>query len=369
VNSAAAIQVVIPGVVGIWKAAQLARSPQRLSLRWVVACFALATMAFAVAPYAGTGVQEGVSGTGPIWLMWFGWTLLLAMLYCLICVFVFSAGQGPVARRRALWEAVPAAATVLLLAILAATVPRTASVAEYPQATLDLFRLVANAYPAYGAVICVVWMRRYARLARPWLALGLTVASAGLMIVGLGSALNVVSMAIRLSAPTATVMLDLPPSVILVGNLVFLSGVVAPGARVRWAAARIWWRHLLDYHRLRPLWTMMNRAFPEDTLGRVPAHPWRDALSLRSVNRRFYRRVIECRDGLVRASGRLTEDRSPASPAELAGWLRHALDGNPPDASQDKQTQTVHAVAIPADGGLEADVGELVALSRELRTA
>jgi len=147
-----------------------------------------------------------------------------------------------------------------------------------------------------------------------------------------------------------------------VANLLVLIGFVLPGARVRWVAGRVWWRHLRDYHRLRPLWTMLHEAFPEDALSRAPASAWRDTLSLRAVNRRFYRRVIECRDGLVRASGRLPAG-APTDPAAIADWLRAALRTTP---SED-DIVAAHPIAVPADGGLEADVRELVALSRELR--
>jgi hypothetical protein len=364
VSSNVVIQVAIAICVGLWKAAQLSRSPQRISLRWVVACFALSAVAFAVEPSAGAGVEGGVTGAGPIWLMWLGEALLLSMLYCLICVFVYSAGQGRSARTRAVRQAVPLVATLVIMAVLAATVSPALRPVAYPRATLDLFRLVANAYIVYGIVICIVWMRRYARLAQRWLAWGLTVASVGLAVIGLGSALIAVAMVIRLVRPDTQASLVLPPPVVLLGNLVFLAGIVAPGARVRWAAGRVWWRHLRDYHRLRPLWTMLHRAFPEDALSRVPASAWRDTLSLRTVNRRFYRRVIECRDGLVRASGRLTGDGDPADPAALAAWLRRALNDDPTGVDE---VLAAHPVAIPADGGLDADVRELVAVSRELR--
>ena len=358
------LYVAINVTVGLWKASQLARSPHRTSLRWVVACFCLSTLAFAVSPFAESGQWGSVSGSGPIWWMWFSNALMLSMLYCLICVFVFSARQGPAARAQAAREAVPLVVTLILLDVIASTVSTAVAPADYPQSTLDVFRLVVNAYVVYGIVICVVRMRGYARLARPWLSWGLTVASVGLAIIGVSAALIAVTMVLRLLGLPAPAWLVMPQPGLLAGNLVFLAGVVAPGAQVRWAAARVWWRHLRDYHRMRPLWTMLHEAFPEDTLGRVPASPWRDALSLRAVNRRFYRRVIECRDGLVRASGRLTVDSGRTEPAAVAVWLRQALDGGPNKCAVDAPA---HPVAMPAERGLEADVRELVALSRELR--
>jgi hypothetical protein len=354
--------VAINVVVGLWKASQLVRSPHRIQLRWVVACFCISTTAFAVAPLTGDGQWGSVSGAGPMVWMWLSYSLMLAMLYCLIGVFVYSAGQGRPAFRQAVREAVPLAVTLIVLTVLASTVPSSLAPADYPQTTLIWFRLVANAYCFYGIVVCVVQMRRYARLARPWLAWGLTVASGGLVLIGLGAGLVATTMVLRLfGLPDWLVM---PQAGVLAGNLLFLAGIVAPGAQVRSAAARVWWRHLRDYHRMRPLWTMLHQAFPEETLGRVPASRWGDTLSLRAVNRRFYRRVIECRDGLVRASGWLGVDSAQTEPAAVAAWLREALAGGP---RGDADGLTAHPVAMPAEGGLEADVRELVALSRELR--
>ncbi|MFI9383212.1 MAB_1171c family putative transporter [Kutzneria sp. NPDC052558] len=356
-------QVCAAAALGVWKGAQLARTPRRISLWFVVACFLLSAMAFAVQPQAGVGIEAGVSGAGPIWLMWLGNALLLTMLYSLICVFVFSAGQGRKAWRQAVREAVRLALTLAVLGMLAATVPQSLAPDDYPPATLDAFRFVANAYTVYGVITCIVWMFRHTRITQRWLALGLTVSSVGQVIIALGSALIAVSMVIQLARPDSTIALQLPTPVVAVGNLVILAGFTVPGARVRWVAAKVWWRHLRDYHRLRPLWMMLHEAFPEDALNRAPASAWRDVLSVRAVNRRFYRRVIECRDGLVRASGRLGAD-SPGDPAALAAWLRRALgDRSAPDSAE------ARPLAVPPDGGLESDVRELVALSRELRAA
>lgn len=358
------LQVVAAMALGLWKAAQLARTPRRISLWFVVACFLVSAAAFAVMPEAGVGIEGGVSGSGPIWLMWLGNALLLSMLYSLICVFVFSAGQGQQAWRQAVREAVRLVLTLAVLGMLAATVPKSLDPDAYPRATLDAFRFVANAYTVYGVISCIVWMHRHTRLTQRWLAWGLTVAATGLGVIGLGSALIALSMVIRLARPDTSIALELPSAVVSIGNLLVLTGFAMPGARVRWVAAKVWWRHLRYYHRLRPLWTMLHEAFPEDALNRAPASAWRDVLSLRAVNRRFYRRVIECRDGLVRASGRLDTD-SPSDPAALATWLRSVLC----DRSGPHDSAEARPLAVPADGGLESDVRELMALSRELRPA
>jgi hypothetical protein len=66
----------------------------------------------------------------------------------------------------------------------------------------------------------------------------------------------------------------------------------------------------------------------------------------------------------LRASGWLSVDGTQTEPAAVAAWLREALAGGPRAGADGL---TAHPVAMPAEGGLEADVRELVALSRELR--
>lgn len=90
--------------------------------------------------------------------------------------------------------------------------------------------------------------------------------------------------------------------------------------------------------------------------GRRPA-----LLRPRGVHWRYYRRVIECRDGLVRISPRLPQD-DPVG-AELAGHLLAALasvSAGPPAEGQ------AVPVAIPKTSHLDADADELIRLSRAL---
>jgi hypothetical protein len=103
----------------------------------------------------------------------------------------------------------------------------------------------------------------------------------------------------------------------------------------------------------------------------VPTAGRRDLLSLRAVHRRYYRRVIECRDGLVWISPYLAQQRARsgesedrACPTELAGLLRAALR-----ARAEGRTVDVRAtrVAMPDGEGLDDDVRELVDLADALR--
>jgi hypothetical protein len=147
---------------------------------------------------------------------------------------------------------------------------------------------------------------------------------------------------------------------LLPGIVLCLAGISYPAAVVRLGALRIWWRHLRAYHRLAPLWTELNSRFPEDRLSRVPVTRWKDVLSLRGVHRRYYRRVIECRDGLVRISPYIDQQDND----DLAVKLRRALRAH---ASGEGVPQDAVPLALPEQDGLDADVEQLMTLSAALR--
>ncbi|MFI9400602.1 MAB_1171c family putative transporter [Nocardia sp. NPDC052316] len=161
----------------------------------------------------------------------------------------------------------------------------------------------------------------------------------------------------------AGVMLLLP------GFGLFLIGITVPAAVTRVSAARIWWRHLRAYHTLTPLWAVLHAEFPEDALIRESARSRFDRFRVTGVHRRFYRRVIECRDGLVRISPYLVyiqtaEAHRAGTSTELAQQLRRALRARA--AGLEISGRPV-SIATPAADGLDADVDELLALADALR--
>ncbi len=113
----------------------------------------------------------------------------------------------------------------------------------------------------------------------------------------------------------------------------------------------------------------MHAAFPEDALERTRPGHWWDVLTPRSVHRRYYRRVIECRDGLVRISPHLAlvaDTEGPLEPEVAAFHLRTALRAYA--AGEDAPSQAV-PVALPngdGSGGLEDDVRQLTRMSEAL---
>jgi hypothetical protein len=360
-------------VVLLWMASRLASTPRNLplwALTGLIGCWAFAF------PLGLVGDREAtVLGMPPMVIRLAQHAVLLVGVNCLLAFFLFSALDAKRAWRRTTWFGIP---LVITLAILTATVvaaPAGVRTRDYSVTSVALFWMTADLYMAFGFTATAVWALRYARTAERRLGRGLRIASVGLFGIVLADCLFVPSILMRLAggaaAPsangTAETELGWVGAVffLLPGIVLCLVGVSYPAAVVRVAALRVWWNHLRAYHRLGPLWTQLHARFPEDALHRVPQRPWRDALSLRGVHRRYYRRVIECRDGLVRISpylaGTGTDDDGDG---DLAANLTQALRAHASGASP---AQRAVPVAIPARVGLDADVEELVTLSAALR--
>jgi hypothetical protein len=359
-----------------WLAYRLTRARRDVRL-WavtlLVACWAIAY------PFGLAAGREAVFlGVEPMTSRFIQHALVLVAAYALMCFFLFSALELDGARRRAAWQAVPLAAAVVILAVATLLIPadlRTAA-AMLPSGqgkgpvsvpSIGVFYVTANGYMLYAFVTAFSWNRRYARGAEPRLRRGLAMVSVGLAAIIVADALFITANIIRWAGGTTPrPILAFSILLLLGGIVVFLIGVLYPAAAMRVAALRIWRQHLRTYHQLNPLWTTLHEEFPQDALSRVPISPWRDALSLRGVHRRYYRRVIECRDGLVRISPYLAQVPGDDSVSGLAGRLRAALRAH---TSGEPAPSRAVPVAMPAGDGLDADVERLVALSQALQKA
>lgn len=346
----------------------LMRAPRNVPLRLVTAMMALRCLAD-VFMIAASG--RGIFGLERVEARLVHHLLLMLAGYSLLSFFLFSALDARAARRRALWQAVPLVVMALVMVIATASIPASMGNAAAALQTapptgpvgepgVALLYLTVNLYQLYAFGLTLIWTRRHARGAEPRLRHGLAIASVGLAGYVLAFVLFIIANLVRWAG-------GVMPHGLLVGGVavalfgvpVFLAGMAYPAVVMRLGALRIWWQHRQTYHRLAPLWTVLHREFPQDAL-RLPTSSWRDALSLRGVHRRYYRRVIECRDGLVRVSPYL------GTTGTLADQLREGLRAHASGRGSAVSSRAT-VVAIPAADGLDADVHELVQLSQALR--
>ncbi|SFQ54847.1 hypothetical protein SAMN05421810_109107 [Amycolatopsis arida] len=366
--------VVLIAALG-WKLHQLAGSPHDRPLRAVTSCLACAAVAFPFGLPFGAAWLDGLTVPGTAKLLQN--VLLLCTVYFLMCFYLYSAADLEQGSRRARWELVPLVAVIVVISVAMYSTPTELRGLSYGTADMTItsvatFYFVAGCYLIYALVAALYWTLRRASATRPPVSVGLRLAAAGMAGMSLGATVRGVVVVIRwLGGRVPPILPEAAAGLLAVAIPLFVVGIAYPAAAMRLAALRVWWQHRRIYHRLRPLWMILQSAYPEFVLGRVPAGRWRDAVSLRGVHRRYYRRVIECRDGLVRISPYLEQVRAeagvePASPAELAALLREALR-----AQAEGRPVGEHAtpVAVPVDGGggLDADVRELVTLAEALQ--
>ncbi|MEU7481096.1 MAB_1171c family putative transporter [Lentzea sp. NPDC042327] len=298
-------------------------------------------------------------------------SMLQVGVFCLICFFLFSALDDEGARRKAVQHLVPLAGCIAVmtwavlsipdeLRVAAARVPNSLGGGPTGVLAITVFYALGNGYLLYGFATMFGWARRYARGAEPRLRRGLLITSTGLALLVPADAIFVSSNVSRyFGEPLPRWLLTAAVWFLLPGVLLCVVGVLYPVAAMRFAATRLWLRHLRAYHRLGPLWTLLHQSFPEDALHRVPSR--RDAFSLRGVHRRYYRRVIECRDGLVRISPYVAQTPEDLP---LAERLRAGLETR--RAGGVAQRRPI-ALAVPEHDGMDADVGELEKLAVALR--
>lgn len=358
-----------------WKLYQLTKAPHDKPLRAVTACLGSVSLAY---PFMLVSVQmsvDSVFGGG------FSKLLQNALLftggYFLMCFYLYSAADAEQGRRRARREIIPLVVAVAAMAVATVIIPVGQRGAEYETGDMHvpgiaLFYFFGGLYEAYVLGIAFRWTVRYARLSHRPLVTGLRMAATGMGLMVTGSAIRTVFVVIRAFGPLKTSPIIVGADLLVAAGIpIFAIGVIYPALATRVAALRVWWQHRRLCHQLGPLWTMLHEAYPEDELSRVPAGRWRDLLRLRGVHRRYYRRVIECRDGLVRVSPYLAGLGEPQAAGELdqpvllANALREALRAR---AAGEPVAGPAMPVAVPDGDGLDDDVRQLVALSKALRS-
>lgn len=354
-----------------WKIYQLSRAPEDSALRAVVLCLAAATVAYPFGHPAGVRLVDGIVGAGTAKLVQN--IFLLVTVYFLMCFYLFSAADPEQGRRRAGWELLPLVATAVTMTVATLITPAELRGTGYADADmtvtgLALFYLAGGLYLAYVLGVAFVWTWRYSKVSERPLSIGLGIAGTGMAGMALGATVRMVLVLVRIfGGPTVPPLVSAMSLLLAVSIPLFVIGLTYPGVATRTAAIRVSLQHRRIHRQLGPLWTILHDAFPQDALNRVSASRWRDAVRLRGITRQYYRRVIECRDGLVRVSPYLAAEidgDARADTATIAAALVPALR-----ASRDGDAVGTTAIPVltPDDDTIESDVRQLVALSDALR--
>lgn len=357
------------------------RAPRNVPLRAIViliACWAVG-YPFGLAAAAG----QDFLGLDPMVCQLIQSVLSLAGEYSLVCFFLFTVYEANPARRRARKQSLAPAVIAVVLVISALSVP-TSLRADAATVTKDAlkdgyessvpgvgpFYFFSNLYTLYAFGYALAVTYRYARRGverRQRQGMWLVVAGLAAMVLGL---LTFVIANVYLwaghSSSFPSIVLVVGTVSVFVGIPLFVAGIGYRAATMRLAALKVWWQHRRAYLEMSPLWIALHNEFPEDAFGRVPTPGWPDALRLRGVHRRYYRRAIECRDGLVRLSPHMVGLSGDEMPSQIADRLRQALRNHAAGVAVSTEAAPV---AVPAEQSLDADVHELIALARALRAS
>ncbi|MCF7552572.1 MAB_1171c family putative transporter [Pseudonocardia sp. WMMC193] len=345
-----------------WKISQVLRVPEDRYLRAVAMCTVFVFIALTA--QLATGLPVNMLGPSLPKLVQ---NVVLTFFFALLIIVLQAAISAPRATRRSRREYLLAVLASVLLTVSCIAAPSASRGVSYEAATVDSaalwFYLVGNAYMAYATARTAYLAWQAARQTQSRARLSLRVAAAGLVICCLGAHLPRV-------AATSGYLLELPAGLLATerwttpalaaGIAVFFIGIAYPGARTGMVKAHLWLEARRRYHQLRPLWFIVCRAFPAIALFR-PVPLLRELFHLRYMRLRYYRRLIECRDGLVCLSPSLRGGASDTS--ELARQIGQLADSG----ASPRPAAARGILAEPLGDSVEADVGELVKLSRELR--
>ncbi|MEY9846343.1 type IV secretory pathway VirB3-like protein [Streptacidiphilus sp. BW17] len=355
----------------LWKVYQLAQAPQDRALRAVTACLACTAVSFSTGlPAENHALNSMAVGASSL----VSNVPLMAAVYFLLSFYLYSATDRQRASRRARLEAIPL--TVTLIVITVATIATPVGVRGRPYGSADLhvpqvavFFIVAQLYLVYALATTASWTGRGARLAQRPATIGLWLTAGSLTGMAAANALRTAMDLISWNGAAVPAVLNQSAAMLYALAVpAFVVGLSYPAVMMRVAGLRIWLQHRRTYQQLGPLWELLHEAFPQDALHRAPtAGTLREVLCIRGVHRRYYRRVIECRDGLVRVSPYLAQQgvQDGATPQALANRLPPALRAQ---ATGEPASCQALAVALPREDSIDADAQQLVALSDALGT-
>ncbi|MFJ9691358.1 MAB_1171c family putative transporter [Kitasatospora sp. NPDC101183] len=357
----------------IWKFLDLMRAPHDKVLRILVSCLALLAAGEILSFPEISSMIDRSTATGVTKVAFNG--LYMSGLAALT-VFFLSAVPGDLAlrRRQISFNISLLGGVVLLLAALVLATPESMrghslSTPYMARPTISLFYLAGNSYFIYAYLASGILALRFARMAGPHLAAGLRVMTLGLLGMTVASTGRMILVCLRIEEPGSHQAFnqlnwstgDWSMGLVMVG--------ISYSASVQlFTYLRSVVHHRRMYRELTPLWVALSDAFPELVLHEAPTGSGRRRWWVRRAHERFYRRLVECRDGLVRLSPYLvqvapTADLARLPADQLARYIAEALALKPTSENVDNSYPAAR-IALPAADDLHSDAGELIAISR-----
>ncbi|WP_137815067.1 MAB_1171c family putative transporter [Gandjariella thermophila] len=355
-----------------WFLYRLVRTPRDAGLYAIVVCLIIQLLTI---PEVIFKIQSITGWTAVPTLKLIVNYSLTVSLYLMMLFFLLSAGGG---LRRAVIEGAVVLSVCAGMTIAMFTTPEPVQAQAYsgvgglPEnmsvTGLAPFFLLGNAYISYMSIQIARLALRYAEEANPRGRIGLRIAAVGLFCYFLTAVVRCVATVVRWAGhPGFGVhLVALINEGAPAGTAVFLVGVSYVGLAARLAALRTWLRHWRVHDELWPLWHQLNIAFPNDALQSAPKHRWVNRWSPMHVHRRWWRRLVECRDGLVQLSPQLVEagldhGRPIHEQVECVRTaLRRQTHGHQP------ASRSAVLVAAPDTDELDSDEQQLVRLSQAL---
>lgn len=361
----------------LWKGIDLARAPHSRVLRFLVASLLMLLGGEILSFSEANGAIDAATAVGVGKVAFNG--IYMSGLFALILFFASSTRDTDAAYRRRLRINVgllAGALMALMISIIATPATMRGHSLDTPymaEPAIASFYIIGNAYFVYAYLASALWALRYGRRASRHLGLGLRTMALGLLGLTIASVNRMILVVLRIDEPGSHEVLNTvnwsisnwAMGSVLIG--ICYSACVQLISRLRSIV-----HHRRMHQELTPLWTVLTSAYPELVLNQAPAgSKWHRLHQRRTHEQRFYRRLIECRDGLVRLSPYLTRVAPDADLARgptdrLARHITEALALKPTAEGPDTELSAAR-VASPASNDLGADARELIAISHALR--
>lgn len=358
-----------------WKGVDLARAPYNRVLRLLFSCLLLLLIGEVLSIPEVNSAIDASSAVGIGKLAFNG--AYMSGLCALNLFFICAAGGTDRAYRRLRIHIGLLAGVLITLAVSMGATPgemraHSLSTPNMAEPGIISFYLIGSAYHTYAFLTAGRWALRYARKAVQHLGIGLRITAVGLLLQTIVSANRMLLVTLRVGEPGSHEAFNMVNwSVSNWGMGIALTGICYSASAQVIARLRSMARHRRMHRDLAPLWTALATTYPELVLDRDPASSrWRRLHQLSAHDQQFYRRLIECRDGLLRLSPHLSRVASDAdltrTPADqLARYITEALALKP--TTEFPHSASAVRVAAPVSGDLDSEARELIAISRALR--